>query len=261
MDDSSGARPSPNSLGAVGSLSIVVPMWNEEESFSPCVVAMLAELSDLEDASLITSGQLVIVDDASTDSTPTLCDSLASHDQRVRIVHHKTNTGLGGAVRSGLSAATGDRVLYTDADLPFDLKETERLIRLAQVYEAGVVSAYRFERRAEGFRRMIYSSIYNGLVRVMLGIRVRDVNFACKLINQQVLKSIDIKSEGSFIDAEILAKAERRGFKIIQVGLDFFPRTVGLSTLSSLKTIRRMLGEIFSQFRAIRRLKPDSSAK
>ncbi|CAB4736348.1 unannotated protein [freshwater metagenome] len=108
---------------------------------------------------------------------------------------------------------------------------------------------------------MIYSSIYNGLVRVMLGIRVRDVNFACKLINQQVLKSIDIKSEGSFIDAEILAKAERRGFKIIQVGLDFFPRTVGLSTLSSLKTIRRMLSEIFSQFRAIRRLKPDLPAK
>jgi hypothetical protein len=95
----------------------------------------------------------------------------------------------------------------------------------------------------------------------MLGIRVRDVNFACKLINQQVLKSIDIKSEGSFIDAEILAKAERRGFKIIQVGLDFFPRTIGLSTLSSLKTIRRMLGEIFSQFRAIRRLKPDLPAK
>ncbi len=250
-----------SSLSAVGSLSIVVPMWNEEESFHPCTSAMLAELTVLANSGLITQGQLVIVDDASTDSTPSLCDALATSDSRVHIVHHPENTGLGGAVRSGILAADGDRVLYTDADLPFDLNEIGRLVRLAAAYEAGIVSAYRFERKAEGFRRMIYSSIYNGLVRVMLGIRVRDVNFACKLISRNVLRDITIKSEGSFIDAEILARAERSGYGIIQVGLDFFPRTVGLSTLSSLRTIRKILREMFGQFREIRRIKPVTTNK
>jgi chitin disaccharide deacetylase len=135
-------------------------------------------------------------------------------------------------------------VLYTDADLPCDLAEVIRAIRLMGIYDADIVSAWRTDRTAEGPRRAVYSFAYNHLIRWAFGIRVRDINFAFKLVRRSVLDSVQLKSEGSFIDAELLIRAERKGFRIVQFGVDFFPRTRGVSTLSSSATIRRIVHEM-----------------
>jgi hypothetical protein len=124
-------------------------------------------------------------------------------------------------------------VLYTDADLPFDLAELDKAVRVSRLYDADVVSLYRLDRTGEGPRRFVYSYIYNHLVRLLFGLRVRDVNFAGKLVSRRVLDAIDLRSEGSFIDVELLVQAQRRGFNIMQFGVDYFPRTRGVSTLSS----------------------------
>jgi hypothetical protein len=159
-------------------------------------------------------------------------------------------------VRSGLDAATGDFVLYTDADLPFDLRETGRLLHIVRMYQADVLSGYRLDRRSEGFRRTLYSAIYNLLIRVSLGLRVRDVNFACKVLRRNVVDAVDLESEGSFIDAELMARSDRMGFRIVQVGLDYFARSRGVSTLSSTSTVFGILREWRALTPAIRQLGP-----
>src|SRR3954470_5775175 len=185
-------------------LTIVFPMWNEEGSIHLAVDAAREATQTLELLGDIDDHEIVIVDDASTDNTPKLADDLHDADgAHITVVHHRTNQGLGGAIKTGLANATGDLVLYTDADLPCDLLETlTRAIRLLRIYEADVVSAYRHDRTAEGPRRALYSFAYNLLIRIAFGLRVRDINFAFKLVRQEVLQAIGtLRSNGSFIDA------------------------------------------------------------
>ena len=78
----------------------------------------------------------------------------------------------------------------------------------------------------------------------MFGLRLRDMNFAFKLVRRSVFEHIELKSEGSFIDVELLARAQKLGFSIVQFGVDYFPRTRGISTLSSNSVILKILREM-----------------
>lgn len=235
-------------------LSFVFPMWNEEAMIRRTVAAAREAGERLVETGTLAAFEIVLVDDASTDATGKIADELAKGDPRIEVVHHEVNRTLGGAIRSGFAAATGDVVLYTDADLPVDLIETDKALRLLRLYDADIVSAYRFDRTAEGVQRTVYSFAYNHLVRWALGVRVRDVNFAFKLIRRRVLDNVELVSEGSFIDAELLAKANRRGFRLVQFGCDYIARTRGVSTLSSPAVIVTILRELRGLRADIRRL-------
>lgn len=237
-------------------LSVFFPMWNEQDYIVRAVDAAREECNDLMASGDIADYEVIVVDDASTDRTGEIAADLAARDPRVKVVTHPENRKLGGSMKSGFAAATGDLVLYTDADLPFDMHDVHKAIRLLRYYDADVVSAYRFDRTGEGWVRTVYSSLYNGLVRVLFGVRFRDINFAFKLCRTNIFDKVTLRSEGSFIDAELIVKAKRHGFEVIQFGVDYFPRTRGVSTLSSPTVIAKILREAFSLRREIRRIKP-----
>jgi hypothetical protein len=92
--------------------------------------------------------------------------------------------------------------------------------------------------------RAIYSAGYNILIRIVFGVRIRDINFSFKLIKRQVLNSIELESNGSLIDAELIIKAIRTGHRVSQFGIDYFPRFRGTSTLSSPWVILAILKEM-----------------
>jgi glycosyltransferase involved in cell wall biosynthesis len=231
-------------LPKVDLLSIFFPMWNEEHYVERAVRAAEEECQRLIDVGEIGAYELLIVDDCSTDSTPEIADALAAADPRIRVVHHEVNRGLGGSIKTGFASVRGDVVLYTDADLPVEMLELGRALRVLRHYEADMVSAYRLDRTGEGPRRAVYSFVYNWLVQLTFGTRVRDINFAFKLVRRHVLDAARPVSEGSFIDAELVIRAQRLGFHIVQIGVDYFPRSRGVSTLSSLAVIRRILREM-----------------
>ena len=237
-------------------LSIFFPMWNEEQYVHRAVAAAQDVCEWLMADGEIADYELIIVDDASTDATPVLADELAAADPHVRVVHHATNRKLGGSIKTGFAAATGDLILYTDADLPFEMRELVRALRVLRTYEADVVSAYRLDRTGEGPRRAIYSFAYNWLVQLMFGTRLRDINFAFKLCRRTVLDHVTLVSEGSFIDAELVIRAQRSGFQVLQIGVDYFPRTRGVSTLSSVSVIRTLLGEMFRLRSELKKITP-----
>lgn len=231
-------------------------MWNEEEYIARTLSAAHEAGRSLIEAGEIADYEIIVIDDASTDETGRLADAAAASDSRVHVVHHPVNRKLGGSIKTGFEAATGDLILYTDADLPFDMKELEKACRIMRHYEADIISAYRFDRTGEGYTRTVYSFFYNALVRIFFGVRMRDVNFAFKLCRGRIFEHIKLVSEGSFIDAELVIRANKLGYSIVQFGVDYFPRTRGISTLSSPSVIVKILKEMFQLRRELRAIRP-----
>lgn len=229
------------------SVSVVIPMFNEEDYVERTLAAVRGAL---DRAGL--EHELVLVDDASTDRTGALVDAAAAADARVRVIHNPTNLTLGGSLRAGFASATKDLVLYTDADLPFDLEEVGRAVRLLEVQQADLLCAYRFDRTTEGPKRALYTWGYSVLIRTLFGLRIRDVNFAFKLFRRSLLDRITLRSAGSLIDAELVVRASRAGASVIQIGVDYFPRTRGVSKLSSGRVIALILRELWTLWKELR---------
>jgi glycosyltransferase involved in cell wall biosynthesis len=222
------------------SISVVVPMLNEEAYARRVAAASRAALQAVggEDH------EILMVDDASTDGTPAILAELARGDPWIRVLRNERTSRLGATLRRGYAAASRDLVLYTDADLPFDLMVLPRAVRLLEEQKADVLTGYRFDRTAEGPVRTLYTLVYTALIRAFFSLRVRDVNFSFKLFRRSLLERFPLRSEGSFIDAEFLIRARKAGASIIQIGVDYFPRTRGLSTLSRPRVILGILREM-----------------
>lgn len=232
------------------SLSFVFPMYNEIGNIERCVAEALATgrkiTSDLE---------IVIVDDASTDGCGALADQMAARHPELKVVHHAKNRKLGGALRTGFAAATKDWILYIDSDLPIQMDDSLRAVPLTA--DTDMVIGNR-QGRAEGPKREIMSFVYNRLIRVLFGLKVRDVNFAFKLFRRAILERITLQSEGSFIDAELLIETHKAGFKIAELPMRYYERTAGVSTLASSTVVLKILHEMTAYRRAsaTRRVRP-----
>lgn len=233
------------------SISLVIPMFNEElnidHAIQYAVDALQAHVREYE---------IIIVDDASTDQSPELVRAAIAGNPRIRMIRHEFNQKLGASLRTGFAAAKMELILYMDADLPFDPDVLGRAIRAMRVTRADMISGYRFDRTTEGFKRTVYSIIYNLMIRTLFNINVRDVNFSFKLMRREVLQAINLRSEGSLIDAELIVKAINHGFVVQQIGLDYFPRVMGESTLSSPKIILKIFRELFALYGDMRRRVP-----
>ncbi len=229
------------------SLSLFLPAWNEEEYVERAVSRAVKVLDRLTD-----DWEIIVVNDASTDRTKELAEGLHREDERVRVVSHEVNQKLGGAMKTGFASSTKDVVIYSDMDLPFDLDELERALHLLEYLEADMICAFRFDRTSEGSKRIVYSFVYNALISVLFGVNVKDINFSFKVVHRRVLESLELKAQGSFVDAELVVKAIKRGFKVFQMGVDYFPRTRGVSTLASPSVIVKMMKELAELYQETR---------
>lgn len=223
------------------SLSVFFPCYNEAGNIEPLVARTAGVLGDL-----VEDWEIIIVDDGSTDGTGQIADRLAAGDPRIRAVHHVANGGYGTALRSGLAAATKDYVFYTDGDGQFDVAELPHL--LDRLGEADIISGYR-RRRAEGLRRRLNAAAWGCLVQGVLRFRCRDVDSAFKLYRRGLIEGMNLQSTGALINAEILARAARRGGTLRTVPVSHYPRRAGTQTGAKLRVILRALWEL----RALRR--------
>ncbi|MES1243949.1 MAG: glycosyltransferase family 2 protein [Acidobacteriota bacterium] len=230
------------------SVSLVIPMYNEEESIEHAIACAVEALEPFGG-----DYEILIVDDASTDRSAAIVRAEMARNPRIRLLQHEVNRKLGGALKTGYGAASKEVVVYMDADLPFDPEVIGRAMRALHVTRADMIAGYRLDRTTEGFRRTVYSYLYNTLIGLLFGWPHRDINFSFKLMRREVLEAVELRAEGSLIDAELVVKARNLGFVIQQLGLDYFPRSRGASTLSSPSVILKILRELIQLYPEMKR--------
>lgn len=240
------ARPAPGTgdgpalasggVRALPSISVVVPMYNEEEGAENAVRSLMRVMS-----SISPDFEIIIVESGSTDRTAEIADILSIEHPRVRVIHQINREGLGSAIRLGLANAAKDVVLYIDGDEPFDIARLAEAAPLALEHDA--VIGYRIGRR-ESFKRALFSKVYNTLVQLVLRLDVRDVNFSMKMFRRTFLKKLDLRANGVFYDAELVAEFRRNGMDIAQTGFEYTPRKAGESSLDRMSIVVNTLYEM-----------------
>jgi glycosyltransferase involved in cell wall biosynthesis len=226
----------------VKELSFFFPAHNEEANLEALVEEALGALPALADRF-----EIIAVDDGSSDRTPVIADELAAkHPNVVRAVHHPTNLGYGAALRSGFGAARFDLVTFTDGDRQFKVADVGRLIeRLGAADAPDVVVGYRLKRADPPIRRW-YARIYRLSNRIFFGVRVRDIDCACKLFKRESLTRIRVASGGAFFTAELLIKLRFDGRSVAEVGVPHYPRTAGSPTGAKPSVVFRAVRDFWS---------------
>jgi glycosyltransferase involved in cell wall biosynthesis len=217
-------------------LSIVLPAYNEEANIERMVVRS-TEVASRH----CTDHEVIVVDDGSSDTTASIVDKLAADDPRIRLVRHAVNQGYGGALKSGFLAAKMDLVFFTDSDNQFDLDELAVFIDLIQSVD--VVAGYRIKRMDPFFRRL-NARAWNYLVRALFYVPVRDIDCAFKLFRREVFDGLELTSVGAMVNTELMVKLGRSGYRVVEVGVNHFPRTAGKPQGASIKVIIRAFTEL-----------------
>ena len=251
------AGPTP---GRVARLSYFFPAHNEEANLEGLVAEALATLPGIAD-----TFEIIAVDDGSRDATPEIANRLAdAHPGVVRVVHHPTNLGYGAALRSGFGAARYELVAFTDGDRQFKVADLSRLTaRLAQPDDPDVVVGTRIK-RADPLVRTLYAKAYRLANRIFFGLKVTDVDCACKLFKRESLEGLRVESGGAFFSAELLIKLRAAGRDVVEVGVPHYPRTAGSATGAKPQVVLRAVRDFWrlrlymwvNRERALRRGQP-----
>lgn len=229
----------------VREISAFLPAFDEVDSLRRTVGEVVAALDGLG----LDRYEVIVVDDGSTDGTSALAEELAAALPGVRAVHHDRNRGYGAALRTGFAAARYDWVFLTDGDGQFDPTELRRLLPLAETSDA--VVGYR-RHRADHAGRRASGWLWGQVVRLTVGLRVRDVDCAFKLLRRSRLTEIGpLTADGAVISTELLVKLQRRGVRVEQVGVGHRARQAGAASGADPRVIATAFLELVRLRRAL----------
>ncbi len=198
-------------------VSVIIPVYNERDTVAETISRVRASPVDKE---------IIVVDDASTDGTSQVLESLEGED--LRLVRQPRNLGKGAAIRRGLEMASGDIILIQDADLEYDPADYPALIAPIVSGEAKVV----YGTRAPEFQGMrwphrLFNWIAARLVNLLFGSHITDEATCYKVFSADVIRAIPLKCQRFEFCPEVTAKLLKRSYDIREVPVNYQARAVG----------------------------------
>ncbi len=199
-------------------LSVVIPVYNEQDTLEIIVGKVLAQPSVTE---------IILVDDASTDGSARILDALENREN-IRVIRHEANKGKGAALRTGFAAASSDIVLIQDADLEYDPKDYPTLLEPIYSGKADVVYGSRFlgqTHRVLYFWHYLANRFLTLLSNVFNNINLTDMEVCYKVFRREMLEQITIVSDRFGVEPELTAKAARLKARMYEAPVSYYGRT------------------------------------
>jgi glycosyltransferase involved in cell wall biosynthesis len=232
------------------SISVFFPTYNEEGNIQKVVLNAKKIL-----LKTFNKWEIIIVNDGSSDDTREIVEKLGKEDARIRIINHKENKGYGASLKSGFYSCQYDWIAFTDSDGQFDFSEITEFVNKQDETNADLVIGYYKKRRVSKFK-IITSKMWEFSVFVLFGLYVKDIDCGFKLISKKVIDKIPrLESQrGAFISSELLIKAKKANFKIIEIPVTHYPRTQGKGTGRDLKVIIKSFIDLFKLYRNLQQI-------
>jgi len=207
--------------GAVPTLSIVIPVHNEEAHLEQALDRVLEVDFDVD-------VEVVLVDDRSTDGSPAILARYAQRDDVVLLTRPPGPGGKGAALRDGFARATGDFIAIHDADLEYDPGDLVRLIQPLQEDRADVVYGSRFRREREQVHRTFHYLINRTLTllsNLLSGLYLSDMETCHKVFRADLLKAMQLRSDRFGVEVEMTAYIAKARLRVFEMPISYFPRT------------------------------------
>jgi glycosyltransferase involved in cell wall biosynthesis len=219
-------------------LSIFFPAYNDSGTIASLVITAL-----ITARGLTSDYEEIVVNDGSADGTAGILDELARTYPEVRVVHHETNRGYGGALRTGFATATRELVFYTDGDAQYDPAEMEILWRR---FDAGVdlVNGYKIS-RSDPIHRLIIGRIYHHTVKLLFGLTVRDVDCDFRMMRRSIFEKVQLEKNSGVICLEMMKKITDAGFRIAEVPVHHYHRAYGKSQFFNFGRLYRTAIDVY----------------
>ena len=223
-------------------ISIIVPAFNEEGSIKDTVSQILDVIS-----SECINGEVIIVDDGSTDRTGQILDELSRNTNRVKVLHHRKNLGKTEALAKGFNQSKGDVIIFFDADLQYDPKDIPRYIEKILVDNYDVVTGWRTTRsQAEPLPKLVAGRIFNSINRILFRMPIHDFNCGLRGFKAEVLENIPFRAGNH---RNILITAESLGYKISEIPVIERARIHGKSKYGSERLLEGGMDLLALKFR------------
>lgn len=221
----------------LNSLSVFLPVYNESKVVTSVIEKIKKVLPQVSE-----KWEVIAINDGSTDET----QKVLSEIKDVKIINHKKNLGYGATLSSGLYNAKYEWVSFTDSDGQFDFSEISRFIDKQKETNADLVIGYYKKRQVSKFK-IITSKAWEIAVFILFGLKVKDIDCGFKLIRKSVIDKIPkLESQrGAFISSELLIKAQKSGFKIVEIPVTHYPRTTGKGTGRNIRVIIQSFVDLF----------------
>jgi glycosyltransferase involved in cell wall biosynthesis len=225
--------------GAVIQLSVIVPVFNEEESIAPLVGSLMSALNRLGRVF-----EIIFVDDGSNDRSPEkLANAVAEHPE-IKVIQFRYNTGQTAALMAGIDHASGDTIVTIDADLQNDPEDIAML--LTKLDEgADVVSGWRKDRQDAPTRRNFVSRIANRLISHVSGVRLHDYGCTLKAYRREVLSGMRLYGE---MHRFVPIYASWMGAKVVELPVRHHARRFGKSKYGFNRTLKVVLDLMVVKF-------------
>ncbi len=214
-------------------ISVIIPMYNEEEN----VIKTLNEVNNVLEN--FNEFEIIVVDDGSTDKTSSLVNKVISSNSNISLLKHPVNMGMGRALRTGFEKVDSDIIITIDADLSYDPAIIPKLVEeMDESTDIVVGSQYMDGGHTENIPplRLFISKTANKLVGYAMANNLSTVTGVLRAYRKEVLDSIELDSDGTEINPEIISKAKAVGFNIKEIPVTLKGRELGKSKVRYRKT-------------------------